>query len=505
VVILVSRPLIGETVKLIKKTVSSQDWKSAFIYTTVSTSTHYHLHGSVAVSEAAFYQQFSDKLLETSVSLQKCATKALPSLRSLSFSNNNFSNDCFELVQSHIRPLFQSQIHRIGSPNVPGFSFHNLPKQDQIEILSFAAVLAEKQSGVEMTFWAAGEISKIVAERLLQTNSKSDLNKQAVLLFDRQIEFGKEQLEQTAADFIFSSGNPLLPKTVNSDLGYSLLLPKDAENVKLFHSIKTESVDYSKMIVEKSLAKEGKVTGNLSEMIEKIKKKRLFCLEHGELLSIAQLLSNSSPQTALSFNQLKCRITSYPQNAPVELLVADYLHYLSTFDLTRVSSETREEFQILEAAFSLFLNNCNHEQRSKTFPIFYLKHDASLDEIRARVEQRFGQLKADIALCNKKYGTYGCAQFLETLFMGMPVPNFMEKIEDGLIGKLSSGFGLFGGGGAAKPSHPKEFSRILVVVIGGLTFAETKQIKNLEGKFDVDIQIVTNTVYTPKTMIHHLS
>jgi len=66
-------------------------------------------------------------------------------------------------------------------------------------------------------------------------------------------------------------------------------------------------------------------------------------------------------------------------------------------------------------------------------------------------------LKADIALCNKKYGTYGCAQFLETLFMGMPVPNFMEKIEDGLIGKLSSGFGLFGGGGAAKPSHPKGF------------------------------------------------
>ena len=80
---------------------------------------------------------------------------------------------------------------------------------------------------------------------------------------------------------------------------------------------------------------------------------------------------------------------------------------------------------------------------------------ASLDEIRTRVEQRFGQMKADIALCNKKYGTYGCAQILETLLMGMPVPNFMEKIEDGLIGKLSSGFGLFGGGNATKPSHPK--------------------------------------------------
>ena len=187
------RPLVGETVDLIKTVVASQNWKSAFIYTTVSTSAHFHLHGSVSVSEAAFFRQFSDALLEISSSLAQCATKSAPSLRHLSFSNNSFSNDCFELVQSQIRPLFQSQIRRIGSPRVPGFSFHNLAQQDRVEILSFAAALAEMQRGVEMSFWAAGEISKIVAERLLAANSKSDLNRQAVLLFDRHVEFGKEQ------------------------------------------------------------------------------------------------------------------------------------------------------------------------------------------------------------------------------------------------------------------------------------------------------------------------
>ena len=64
-------------------------------------------------------------------------------------------------------------------------------------------------------------------------------------------------------------------------------------------------------------------------------------------------------------------------------------------------------------------------------------------------------MKADLAMCNKRYGTYGSAQILETLLMGMPVPNFIEKIEDGLLGKLSSGFGFFGGVGSAKPSDPK--------------------------------------------------
>ena len=262
---------------------------------------------------------------------------------------------------------------------MPGFSFHNLAKQDRIEILSFAAALDEMQRGVEMSFWAAGEISKIVAERLLATNRKSDLNQQAVLLFDRHVEFGKEQLEQTAADLLFSSGNPLLPKTVNSDLGYSLLRPKNATNAKLFHTLKTENADYSKMIVEKALAKEGKVSGDLAEMLEKVKKNRAFCVAHEELLSVAQLLSTSSSgetkAAASSFDQMKSRISSYPKDAPVELLVADYLHYLSTFDLTRVSPETREEFQILEAAFSLLLNNCNSEQRKKSFQIFYLKLD----------------------------------------------------------------------------------------------------------------------------------
>jgi hypothetical protein len=258
---------------------------------------------------------------------------------------------------------------------VPGFSFFNLAKQDQIEILSFAAALDEMQRNVEMSFLATGEISKIVAERLLATNSKSDLNRQAVLLFDRHVEFGKEQLEQTAADLLFSSGNPLLPKTVSSDLGYSLIQPKNADNQKLFHTLKTENADYSKMIVEKALKKEEKISGNLAEMIEKLKKNRQFCEKHEELLSVAQLLNSSSGESAASFDQMISRISSYSKDAPVELLVAEYLHYLSTFDLTRVSPETREEFQILEAAFSLLLNNQNSEQRSKNFPNFYLKHD----------------------------------------------------------------------------------------------------------------------------------
>ena len=187
----------------------------------------------------------------------------------------------------------------------------------------------------------------------------------------------KEQLEPTAADLLFSSGNPLLPKTVDSDLGYSLLLPKNAANVQLFHALKTENAAYSKMLVEKALAKEEKVSGNLAEMLEKLKKNRAFCVAHDELLSVAQLLNSSSGEakSAASFEQMKSRISGYPKDAPVELLVAEYLHYLSTFDLTRVAPETREEFQILEAAFSLLLNNQNSEQRSKSFPIFYLKLD----------------------------------------------------------------------------------------------------------------------------------
>ena len=366
------RPLIGETVDLIKRTVSSQDWKNAFVYTSVSTSTHFHLYGSVTVSESAFYQQFSDKLRESNTSLQKVLTKAIPALRNLSFSNK-FSNDSIELIQSQIRPLFQSQIHRIGSPNVPGFSFHNLPKQDQIEILSFSAVLAEMQSGVEMSLWAAGEISKIVAERLLQTNSKSELNQQAVLLFDRLVEFGKDKLEPTAADLIFAAKNPLLPiKEGGADLGSSLLFPRNSDDVKLFDALKTESLEYSKKLVESIISMKANVNGDLREMVEKLKKKKSFCLENEGLFSAAQLLSKNLASFSMDFGSLKTKISSYPEDAPVELLVADYLHYLSTFDLTRVSPEKREEFQILEASFALYLNKCTPNQRMKAFPMFFL-------------------------------------------------------------------------------------------------------------------------------------
>ena len=74
--------------------------------------------------------------------------------------------------------------------------------------------------------------------------------------------------------------------------------------MKLFHTLKTEGVDYSKMIIEKALEKEGKVTGSLSEMFEKLKNNRSFCLEHEELLSVAQLLNSASSQTALSLASL---------------------------------------------------------------------------------------------------------------------------------------------------------------------------------------------------------
>ena len=73
-----------------------------------------------------------------------------------------------------------------------------------------------------------------------------------------------------------------------------------------------------------------------------------------------------------------------------------------------------------------------------------------------------------------RYGDLSFSLIIENLFSGLPLPNFMKHHAEGLMGKLSSGFGLFGG---AQEKTIRDYQNVIFVFAGGLNFTELKSIK----------------------------
>ena len=83
-------------------------------------------------------------------------------------------------------------------------------------------------------------------------------------------------------------------------------------------------------------------------------------------------------------------------------------------------------------------------------------------------------LYANINDMKSRYGDLSFSLIIENLFSGLPLPNFMKHHAEGLMGKLSSGFGLFGG---AQEKTISDYQKIIFVFAGGLNFYELKSIK----------------------------
>ena len=80
--------------------------------------------------------------------------------------------------------------------------------------------------------------------------------------------------------------------------------------------------------------------------------------------------------------------------------------------------------------------------------------DSQLGEIQKAVEKKLYTLKKDILKCIRRFGDFGMAPVVENLFVGLPLPNFLQQHEAGLMGKLASGLGGFFGSKPA-PSTPR--------------------------------------------------
>ena len=132
----------------------------------------------------------------------------------------------------------------------------------------------------------------------------------------------------------------------------------------------------------------------------------------------------------------------------------------------------------------------------------YFGSDASLDEIVDQVNPKFEYLYSNITKLKADYSGLGFMQILENLFIGLPVPNFIRHHEEGLMGKLSSGFGLFGGG--TKKSEPKDYKEVNLVFCSGITFNEIRQIQLLSDKIGIKFNIITNGFYTKHNILSWL-
>ena len=139
-----------------------------------------------------------------------------------------------------------------------------------------------------------------------------------------------------------------------------------------------------------------------------------------------------------------------------------------------------------------------------------------MGEIHEKINIFIGRLKSDIISCQKRFGQFGMVQILEHLFIGLPQPNFMDHHEAGLIGRLTSGFGFFGNQSA--PKTPKgnfeiyvyffkfnfffqDYSKIMVISIGGVTFSDAVAFQRLGEKYGKSIEIVSNKIFTNHALL----
>ena len=97
-----------------------------------------------------------------------------------------------------------------------------------------------------------------------------------------------------------------------------------------------------------------------------------------------------------------------------------------------------------------------------------------MEDIIDVISPKLEYLYANINDMKSRYGDLSFSLIIENLFSGLPLPNFMKHHAEGLMGKLSSGFGLFGG---AQEKTISDYQNIIFVFAGGLNFYELKSIK----------------------------
>ena len=100
--------------------------------------------------------------------------------------------------------------------------------------------------------------------------------------------------------------------------------------------------------------------------------------------------------------------------------------------------------------------------------------ESDLEDIIDVISPKLEYLYANINDMKSRFGDLSYSIIIENLFGGLPLPNFMKHHAEGLMGKLSSGFGLFGG---AQEKTISDYQNIIFVFAGGLNFFELKSIK----------------------------
>ena len=100
--------------------------------------------------------------------------------------------------------------------------------------------------------------------------------------------------------------------------------------------------------------------------------------------------------------------------------------------------------------------------------------ESDLEDIIDVISPKLEYLYANINDMKSRYGDVSFSLVIENLFTGLPIPNFMKHHSEGLMGKISSGFGLFS---SQQEKTISDYQNIIFVFAGGLTFSELKSIK----------------------------
>ena len=223
----------------------------------------------------------------------------------------------------------------------------------------------------------------MVAKRLIKSNPKSD-SKSAVLIFDKIVEVGCEVAPlDNALDHMFAEFNPLAPQVCKSiPMCVNLQRPHGEHDSKLFSAMTSHSVAYARNLADSILSEilkaeelDAPADSSLSERVNLMKSNEDAFVYNASFLSqllLLQNVQNLTPRRAfVSLNAL-CnffRTTSLDEMRDDELLNIIF----GTFERIDFRSVDEDEFDLLIAAVSLFLEDLDGNSRTQMFPLFNIK------------------------------------------------------------------------------------------------------------------------------------
>lgn len=294
-------------VKKLEKLIQKCNWRRVSVFTLVSGSAHLNLHGVSDVAESDMFGQFSERIREWNPLVVNATTTALCSLAEIDF-NTTGDEDAIRLVENDIGPLMPSQITNLSTVELPAsfgsLSFFSLPKSKQTDILTFAEGVRNVVSGQEMDIWSCGDMAKLVGNRLMQMNTKSESNKTAVLIFDRLVELGNKSTDPPVAlDSVFSISNPLKPRQLNgpAELSVSLQKPQTPHESRLFAAMMKNDQPYCRTLCDSILTDilseeeiEFSAGCSFSEKLQILKKNEDAFIYNAGFLSGAMLLTEEN-------------------------------------------------------------------------------------------------------------------------------------------------------------------------------------------------------------------